>query len=86
MIFIAENSVQEVKNWIFAGREIHDLSTDGANYFHEGLNPLFFLEHSESLSEQYDKNNPFYKNIIKQIEEHGDYIDLREMQLKENVE
>lgn len=82
MIFITENSVQEVQNWKFEGREIFDIS----NEFREGLNPLFFLKHSESLSEQYDKNNPFYKNIIKQIEGHGDYIDLREMQIKENVE
>ena len=83
MIFITENSVQEVKNWIFAGREIHGLSTDGANYFHEGLNPLFFFLFSEN---EKDSSPLLYDNIIKQIEDHSDFIDLRGMQIKENVE
>ncbi|MBR5097181.1 MAG: hypothetical protein IK094_08770 [Treponema sp.] len=81
MIFITENSVQEVKNWIFAGREIHGLSTDGANYFHEGLNPLFFLEHSEN---EKDSSPLLYDNIVRQIEKHGDYFDLREIQTKKS--
>ncbi len=83
MIFITENSVQEVQNWIFAGREIHDLSIVGSNYFHEDLNPLFFLESSEN---EKDSSPLLYDNIIKQIENHSDFIDLRGMQIKENVE
>jgi len=90
MIFITENSVQEVQNWKFEGREIFDIS----NEFREGLNPLFFLKHSKNQNEQNghgeqneEKESVFLcDNIMKQIEEHSDYIDLRGMQIKENVE
>lgn len=76
MVFITNDNIVEVTTWALRGNEI--FSED--SLFHEILNPIF------STINGSNRFVSLREDMIKQIEKHSGYIDLRPYLLEEKEE